>query len=452
MRLAIVGTGYVGLVTGVCLSEVGHDVTCVDLNAEKVARLKAGQCPIFEPELEGMMQRNQAHERLHFTTDIGEALSLSRVIFIAVGTPPGEDGTADLSHVKSVAHSIGRTIDHDTVVVVKSTVPVGTCDLVESVVQEELDKRKLKLRITVASNPEFLKEGAAVDDFLHPDRIVIGLDDQSVIPIFKDIYDPFILDDPGRLLVMDRRSSELAKYGSNAMLAARISFMNEMAILCEKVGANVDNVRIAMGADPRIGKKFLHPGPGYGGSCFPKDVAALVRSGRSHGAELQVLSAVERANENQREYSVQKILAHYPSLKGKTLAVWGLTFKPGTDDIRETPAKVIIRRLLDAGALVVAHDPEGIENFDLDFGKHPGLTYTTEAYDALRGADGLVLVTEWSEYRRPNWDKAFDLLRGKAVFDLRNQYDGKALIAKGYHYQCIGRPDSVVTGPKKPLK
>ena len=443
MRLAIVGTGYVGLVTGVCLSEVGHSVTCVDLNAEKVQKLRAGVCPIFEPDLEGMMKRNQSHERLHFTTDLKTALTGAKVVFIAVGTPEGEDGSADLSHVKAVARSIGQTIDEDIIVVVKSTVPVGTCDMVAAVVEQELKTRGSRIKATVASNPEFLKEGAAVADFLKPDRIIVGLNELSVSETFYEIYNPFILDDPGRLLIMDRRSSELSKYGANAMLATRISFMNEMAILCEKVGANVDKVRIAMGADPRIGRKFLHAGPGYGGSCFPKDVAALIRSGESHGVDLTVLAGVSAANLRQKEFAVAKIIKHFGSLKGKHIAVWGLTFKPGTDDVRESPSFVIIDKLLKGGAEVRGHDPEGIANFSQEFGEVKGLSYSEHSYDILKGAHALVLVTEWSEYRRPNWEKIEGLMAAKTVFDLRNQYDSNDLIRRGFHYQCIGRPDSM---------
>jgi UDPglucose 6-dehydrogenase len=442
MRLAIVGTGYVGLVTGVCLSEVGHDVSCVDLNAEKVAKLKEGICPIFEPDLEGMMRRNQSHERLHFTTDLKSALTGAKVVFIAVGTPEGEDGSADLTYVKAVARSIGQQIADDIIVVVKSTVPVGTCDLVAEVIDQELKTRGSKIKVTVASNPEFLKEGAAVGDFMRPDRIIVGLNDLNVSDTFVDMYTPFILDDPGKLLIMDRRSSELSKYGANAMLATRISFMNEMAILCEKVGANVDKVRIAMGSDPRIGRKFLHAGPGYGGSCFPKDVAALIRSGESHGVELSVLTGVSQANVRQREYVFGKIEKHFGSLKGKTVAVWGLTFKPGTDDVRETPSNMIIESLLKAGASVRGHDPEGIKNFSHEFGERKGLSYSENSYEILKDADALVLVTEWSEYRRPSWDKIAGLMKQKTVFDLRNQYDAHDLISRGFHYQCIGRPDS----------
>ncbi len=442
MRLAIVGTGYVGLVTGVCLSEVGHDVTCVDLDTDKVARLKRGQCPIFEPDLEGMMKRNQSHERLHFTIDLKSALDGAKVVFIAVGTPEDEDGSADLSHVKAVARSIGQLLTHDIIVVVKSTVPVGTCDGVQAVIASELQVRGLNFKVTVASNPEFLKEGVAVSDFMKPDRIVVGVNDLSVSETFQEIYNPFILDDPGRLLIMDRRSSELSKYGANAMLATRISFMNEMAILCEKLGANVDKVRIAMGADPRIGRKFLHAGPGYGGSCFPKDVAALIHSGHKLGVELNVLHGVSAANVRQKEFAVSKVVKHFGSLKGKKIALWGLTFKPGTDDVRASPSLVIIARLLKEGAAVGGHDPEGITNFSRLFGEAKGLSYSEQAYDLLKDADALVLVTEWSEYRRPNWDKISSLMRSKTVFDLRNQYDAQDLVKRGFHYECIGRPDS----------
>lgn len=442
MRLAIVGTGYVGLVTGVCLSEVGHDVTCVDLNEAKIAQLKDGISPIFEPDLEGMMRRNQAHERLHFTTNLNDALKRTTVVFIAVGTPEGEDGSADLSHVTAVAKSIGRMIEHEMLVVVKSTVPVGTCDLVENVIDQELKARQKKIKFTVASNPEFLKEGVAVDDFMKPDRIIAGLNDLSVSDLFQEIYSPFIMDDPGKLLIMDRRSSELSKYGANAMLATRISFMNEMAILCETLGANIDKVRIAMGADPRIGRKFLYSGPGYGGSCFPKDVSALLRSGKDHSVELKVLGAVYKANIRQKEFVCEKILNHFESLEGRTIGIWGLTFKPGTDDVRETPATIIIDRLLKAGANLICHDPQGIPNFQKLFGEHPKLKYTQQAYDIFKGADAMVLITEWSEYRRPNWEKISDLMKTKKIFDLRNQYEAHELVSRGFHYECVGRPDS----------
>ncbi len=442
MRVVMVGTGYVGLVTGTCLAEVGHDVSCVDLNVQKIRMLKDGVCPIFEPGLEGMIRRNMEHERLQFTTDLAGPLAQADIAFIAVGTPEGEDGSADLSYVKAVAQSLGQLLKKDLVVVVKSTVPVGTCDAVEDIIEAELKKRQVKHRVIVASNPEFLKEGDAVSDFMKPDRIVIGLNDLTGEEVFRDLYRPFILDDQGKLLVMDRRSSELTKYGANAMLATRISFMNEMALLCESLGANIDKVRLGIGSDGRIGRKFLFAGPGYGGSCFPKDVAALLRTGAISGVELKVLNAVTEANEKQKNMVFQKISAHFRDLAGRRLAIWGLSFKPGTDDVREAPAKVLIKRLLDAGAFVVCHDPQGQSNFAKEFGDHDRLSYAESAYDAIRGADALVLVTEWSEYKRPNWDKVGSIMANKALFDLRNQYESNDLISRGFHYECVGRPDS----------
>lgn len=443
MRVVMVGTGYVGLVTGACLAEVGHDVQCVDLDAAKIKKLRDGVCPIFEPGLEGLIRRNIGHERLHFGTDLHSVLAKAEIAFIAVGTPEGEDGSADLKYVKAVASDLGESIKHDMVVVVKSTVPVGTCDLVESIIQEKLKQRRVSHRVVVASNPEFLKEGDAINDFMKPDRIVVGLDDMIVADAFRELYRPFILDDQGKLLLMDRRSSELTKYGANAMLATRISFMNEMALLCEKLGANVDKVRLGIGSDARIGKKFLYAGPGYGGSCFPKDVAALLKTSEANGVELKVLGAVTEANESQKRHVFGKISQHFGGeLKGKRLAVWGLSFKPGTDDVRETPALVIIEQLLKAGASVVAHDPEGQENFAKSFGNQARLSYVDHAYDALRDAHGLVLVTEWSEYKRPNWEKVAGLMAQKVVFDFRNQYESWDLMSKGFHYICVGRPDS----------
>jgi UDPglucose 6-dehydrogenase len=344
--------------------------------------------------------------------------------------------------VKAVAESLGRLISQDMVVVVKSTVPVGTCDIVEEIIDRELDKRKVKYQVVVASNPEFLKEGDAIADFMKPDRVVVGLNDYTAETAFRDLYRPFIMDDQGKLLLMDRRSSELTKYGANAMLATRISFMNEMALLCERLGANVDKVRLGIGADVRIGRKFLYAGPGYGGSCFPKDVSALLKTSAAHGVEMKVLNAVTEANERQKHLVFQKIAQHFRDLAGRRVAVWGLSFKPGTDDVRESPATVLIKRLLDAGAFVVGHDPQGQSNFAKEFGEHERLTYSESAYDALRGADALALVTEWSEYKRPNWDKAGQLMANRAVFDLRNQYESYDLISRGFHYECVGRPDS----------
>lgn len=442
MRVVMVGTGYVGLVTGTCLAEVGHDVTCVDLSEQKIRLLNDGTSPIFEPGLEHMIRRNVEHERLAFTTDLAKPLAKAEIVFIAVGTPEGEDGSADLKYVKAVAESLGRLISRDMVVVVKSTVPVGTCDIVEHIIDQELAKRQVKHQVIVASNPEFLKEGDAIADFMKPDRVVVGLNDYTAESSFRDLYRPFILDDQGKLLLMDRRSSELTKYGANAMLATRISFMNEMAQLCERLGANIDKVRLGIGSDARIGRKFLYAGPGYGGSCFPKDVSALLRTSNANGVELKVLNAVTEANEEQKVRVYQKIARHFRDLAGRRIAVWGLTFKPGTDDVREAPARVLIQRLLDAGAFVVGHDPQGQHNFAKEFGEHERLTYADSAYDAIRGADALVLVTEWSEYKRPNWEKIGTLMSSKALFDLRNQYESHDLISHGFHYECVGRPDS----------
>jgi UDPglucose 6-dehydrogenase len=440
MQIVVVGTGYVGLVTGVCLADVGHNVVGVDTNADKIRRLRAGSPPIYEPGLEGLLKRNAEHERLSFTTDLNQALAGAECVFIAVGTPQGEDGSADLRYVEAVARDIGRLAARDMLVIVKSTVPVGTCDRVQAVLAKELAARRATYKLPVASNPEFLKEGTAIDDFLHPDRIVVGVEDEAAAAVLREMYRPFIIDDPGKLFVMDRRSSELTKYGANAMLATRISFMNEIARLCEKVGANVDNVRLGMGADPRIGRKFLYSGPGYGGSCFPKDVAALQRTGAAYGVELQVLAAVTRANDAQKLWVAEKIQQHFKELKGKKIAVWGLAFKPGTDDVRDSPAKTIVRFLAERGAQVTGHDPEGTANFRHEMGEIPGVTYVESAYEALRGADAVALVTEWSEYKRPNWDKAASLMRTRVVFDLRNQYNARALTTHGFHYECVGRP------------
>ena len=440
MRIVVVGTGYVGLVTGVCLAEVGHHVTCVDLDKSKVDTLKGGTPTIFEPGLETLLKRNISHERLQFSTSLGDSLEGVQVVFIAVGTPQDEDGSADLQHVRGVAGEIGRIMTEDLIVVVKSTVPVGTCDIVESVLMEELQGRQVGARAVVASNPEFLKEGDAIDDFMRPDRIIVGVEDSSVEPVFEELYRPFIMDNPGRLFIMDRHSSELTKYGANAMLATRISFMNELAKLCEIVGANIDHVRRGMGADPRIGRKFLYAGPGFGGSCFPKDVYALLKTAEDQGLKLQVLKAVKAANDEQKRFVANKVQRYFGNLKGKRLALWGLAFKPGTDDVREAPAKVIIETLISGGASVVCHDPEATSNFKRDLGPLGGVSYVDTAYEALAKADALILVTEWSEYKRPNWEKAAAAMNNLAVFDLRNQYDYKTVSRYGFHYECIGRP------------
>ena len=450
MRIAVVGTGYVGLVTGTCLAEVGHHVVCVDLDERKVKMLRESKSPIYEPGLEPLIQQNLEHERLHFTTNLTDALKGADVAFIAVGTPEGEDGSADLSYVRAVAKSIGETCSGNLLAIVKSTVPVGTCDMVDQIIQETLSARHAKHRVTVASNPEFLKEGAAVNDFMHPDRIVAGVTNEQDAETFRELYTVFVIDDPSKLFIVDRRSSELIKYGSNAMLATRISFMNELARLCEKVGADIDNVRRGMGSDGRIGRKFLWAGPGYGGSCFPKDVAALVKTGDKYGVSLEILKSVTTANEAQKLHGAKKVLNHFGgNLSGKTVAVWGLAFKPGTDDVREAPALAIINSLLEAGAQVIAHDPQGQPNFSREIGSKKHLSYVDHAYDAVKNADALVLVTEWPEYKRPNFEKLGTLMRSKNIFDLRNQWSFKTLKGLGYHYECIGRPDEKMSNLPK---
>ena len=443
MRITVVGTGYVGLVTGTCLAEVGHNVTCVDLDQAKIAKLKQSISPIYEPGLESLIKQNIDHERLAFTTNLEDGLTGSDVAFIAVGTPEGEDGSADLSYVKAVAKSIGQKCQGNLLVIVKSTVPVGTCDLVEKTIQDELKARSAKHKVTVGSNPEFLKEGAAVGDFLHPDRIICGVTSEDDAETFRELYNVFVIDDPSKIFIVDRRSSELIKYGSNAMLATRITFMNELSQLCEIVGADVDHVRRGMGSDGRIGRKFLWAGPGYGGSCFPKDVAALVRTGDQNGVNLSILKAVTTGNETQKSHAGRKILNYFDGkLQGKTIAVWGLAFKPGTDDVREAPAETIIKLILEAGAQVIAHDPKAQENFAKEFGSHSRLSYVDDAYEAAKSADALVLITEWPEYKRPNFEKLASTLRSKLIFDLRNQWSFKQLATLGFHYECLGRPDS----------
>lgn len=440
MKIAVVGTGYVGLVTGSCLAEVGHYVTCIDISQEKVRMLKDAKSPIYEPGIEGLIKRNIDHERLQFTTKLAEALPDSEVVFIAVGTPEGEDGSADLKYVIAVANEIGQLLVKPAVVVVKSTVPVGTCDLVAQTIQKNFDARGVKFTVDVVSNPEFLKEGDAIKDFMKPDRIVVGVSTPASEQTMQRLYAPFITDDPGRLIVMDRRSSELTKYGANAMLATRISFMNEMSRLCEVVGANVDFVRLGMGSDPRIGRKFLYAGPGYGGSCFPKDVAALQKTGEQYQTPMTILNAVSDANKAQKEFVAEKIKKKFGGqLSGKKIAIWGLSFKPGTDDVRDAPAKTVIERLLSWGAEVIGHDPQGQKNFAREVTANPKLTYAEDAYTALKGADALVLLTEWTEYKRPNWQKVAQLMRQKMVFDFRNQYLADELQAQGFSYESVGR-------------
>jgi len=433
VRIGVVGTGYVGLVLGACLAETGNNVVCVDKDEEKIAALKRGEIPIYEPGLSEMIPRNVAEERLTFSTDLFEAVRASEIVFIAVGTPQDEDGSADLTFVLEVAKSIGQAMNGFKIVVTKSTVPVGTAAKVKQMIAAQT-----KHPFAVASNPEFLKEGAAVDDFMKPDRVVIGTDDPKVEEIMRMLYEPYVL--TGKpILVMDTASAELTKYAANAMLATRISFMNEIANLCDKVGADVTQVRRGMGTDARIGASFLFPGLGYGGSCFPKDVKALERTARDAGCELNVVAAVDRANERQKEVLVPRIEAYLDGLKDKVVALWGLAFKPRTDDMREAPALVLIRKLVEGGAAVRAYDPKAIPHAMRFVADEPGVTFHRRSYEAAEGADALVLVTEWNEFREPDFDRLKALMRRPAIFDGRNIYNPKFLREKGFHYEGIGR-------------
>ncbi|MCB9229876.1 MAG: UDP-glucose/GDP-mannose dehydrogenase family protein [Deltaproteobacteria bacterium] len=442
MKIVMVGSGYVGLVSGACLAEIGHDVTCVDIDKDKISKLQDGIPPIYEPGLDKLIQQNQLHGRLFFSSDLKQSLNQAEVAFIAVGTPPGESGEADLKYVEAVATEIGQSMTADLLVMVKSTVPVGSCQKVEDIITQELSKRKSTHQATVASNPEFLKEGTAIGDFMQPDRIVVGLKGKHGEKEVQNLYRPFTLDDPGKLLIVERKSSEMIKYTANAMLATRISFMNDLSGLCEKLGVDISQVRRGIGADPRIGKKFLYAGPGFGGSCFPKDVRALLKTSEACGHQLRILEGVMEVNERQKKAVARKIKDHFGDLHGRRLAIWGLSFKPGTDDTREAPALSIIRDLTGWGAEVVAHDPQATESFKKEIGELAGLSYVDRAYDALKGADGLVLLTEWREYRWPNWQMVRNLLKGHNLFDLRNQYEAETLKEAGFHYECVGRPDS----------
>jgi UDPglucose 6-dehydrogenase len=432
MRLAVVGTGYVGLVAGVCFAESGNDVVCVDKDATKVRALRAGRMPIYEPGLEELLRRNIAEKRLTFTTALPKAVKEAAVVFIAVGTPQGEDGSADLQHVLEVARQIGRAMNGYTVIVNKSTVPVGTSERVRGVVA-----RETRHPFAVVSNPEFLKQGAAVDDFMKPDRVVIGADDPKAAALMQELYAPFTRTD-APIMVMDCPSAELSKYAANAMLATRISFMNEMANLAERLGADVEAVRRGIGADPRIGPKFLFPGPGFGGSCFPKDLKALLYLGQRAGVPLAVVHAADQANDRQKTVVGSKIVSHLGDVAGKTIAVWGLAFKPKTDDIRESPALVLVETLLGLGAKVRAHDPEAMANVRAQLGDR--VTLVDSMYDACEGADALALLTEWHEYRRPDFARLHKLLRHAVVFDGRNIWDPGELRGLGFSYHGIGRP------------
>lgn len=439
MKVTIVGTGYVGLVSGACLAEVGNDVLCLDLDAAKIATLEGGGIPIHEPSLLEMVTRNRAAGRLRFTTDIAAAAAHGMVQFIAVGTPPDEDGAADLQYVVAAARSIGRHMNEYRVVVDKSTVPVGTADKVRQAIVEELRARQSVIPFSVVSNPEFLKEGAAVDDFMRPDRIVIGSDDERATRIVRALYAPFQRNHE-RVMVMDVRSAELTKYAANAMLATRISFMNELANLAEKLGADIEHVRQGIGSDPRIGYHFLYPGVGYGGSCFPKDVKALLKTGADYGYKLQLLDAVERANDLQKHVLATKIRAKFGDrLRGMNIAIWGLAFKPNTDDMREAPSRTLIEDLWQFGAGVRVYDPVAMDEAKRIYGNDARIVYARSPQDALEGADVLAIVTEWKEFRSPDFGDIRRRLKHPVVFDGRNLYEPPMVREAGLEYHPIGR-------------
>ena len=436
MNIAIVGTGYVGLVSGACFAEMGIDVTCVDINPEKIKCLLNGEIPIYEPGLDDLVKRNVEAGRLHFTTDLTTCLDNVEVVFSAVGTPPDEDGSADLQYVLEVARTFGRNIKKYTILVTKSTVPVGTAKKVKAVIEEELTKRGEQIDFEVASNPEFLKEGAAIKDFMSPDRVVVGVESDRAKKVMERLYRPFQMNNY-RLYFMDIPSAEMTKYAANAMLATRISFMNDIANLCDLVGANVDMVRKGIGADTRIGSKFLYPGCGYGGSCFPKDVKALAHTAREYGYTMGVIEAVEAVNERQKEIVVKKLQDKLGTLRGKTIALWGLAFKPETDDMREAPALVVIEKLLEAGASVKVYDPVAMDECRRRVGD--AVVYCSDMYEAVVDADALVLLTEWKQFRLPSWTVIRKVMANPLVIDGRNIYDKAELIAEGFTYKAIGK-------------
>ena len=437
MNIAIVGTGYVGLVTGTCFSEMGVDVTCVDINEAKIKALQSGVMPIYEPGLEDLVKKNVEAGRLHFTTDFTTCLDNVSVVFSAVGTPPEEDGSADLRYVLDVAHTVGRFINKYTLLVTKSTVPVGTAQKVKAAIQEELNKRGVAIPFDVASNPEFLKEGAAIKDFMAPDRVVVGVESEQAKKMMEKLYRPFTLNGYP-ILIMDVPSAEMTKYAANAMLATRISFMNDIANLCERIGANVDNVRKGMGTDSRIGSRFLYAGCGYGGSCFPKDVKALLHTGIENGYHMRVIEAVESVNEEQKNIVFDKLSkAFNGDLKGKTVALWGLSFKPETDDMREAPALVVIDKLLKAGAVINVFDPIAMDETKRRIGDV--VTYCKDMYEAVIDADAIALMTEWKQFRMPSWAIIRKAMKNYVVVDGRNIYDGEELKELGFIYSRIGQ-------------
>ena len=440
MKLAVIGTGYVGIVTGACFAEMGNSVICVDTDESKIENLKKGIIPIYEPGLDRIVLDNVKNRTLQFTTDVGQALNVSTIFFIAVGTPMGEDGSADLQYVLNVAKSIGKLMMHHVYVVNKSTVPVGTAKLVRQAILKELEKRKSNLTFDVISNPEFLKEGSAVNDFMKPDRIIIGTDNEEAASVMRELYRPFTMKSE-RFLEMDISSAEMTKYAANAMLATKISFMNEIANICERVGADVNMVRIGIGSDTRIGYHFIYPGVGFGGSCFPKDVQSLIKTSMEYGYTPELIKAVQNVNKLQKRVIIQKIISRFgQDLSGKIFAVWGLSFKPGTNDMREAPSISIIQELTQLGALIQAYDPKAMEeakNFYLKDNRH--VNYFNSKYDVLNGADALILITEWKEFRSPDFDEIVKRMKSPIVFDGRNQYDSDIMLKHGFEYWQIGR-------------
>jgi UDPglucose 6-dehydrogenase len=440
MNIAVIGSGYVGLVSGTCFADMGNTVTCVDIDPIKIKKLNKGVLPIFEPGLEKMVLRNVKNKNLFFTTILAEALKDSEIVFIAVGTPMGADGSADLQYVLAVAKSIGQSMQKRLVVVDKSTVPIGTADKVKATIQKELDVRNSDLKFDVVSNPEFLKEGAAIDDFMKPDRVVIGSDSEYAIELMEQLYSPF-LRTYDRFITMDIRSAEMTKYAANAMLATKISFMNEIANICEKVGADANQVRIGIGSDKRIGYSFIYPGAGYGGSCFPKDVKALTKIAKENGYESKLITAVEEVNDAQKLVIAQKIVKRFgKDLTGYTFGVWGLAFKPGTDDMREAPSIYVIKELVKRGAMVKAYDPKAVNEAKEHYlNGVKNIEYVDSKYEVLKNADSLVLLTEWKEFRSPDFEEIRNQLKNAIIFDGRNQYDTFNLEAKGFEYYQIGK-------------
>lgn len=441
MNLTVIGTGYVGLVSGTCFAEMGNNVTCIDIDTKKIESLKNGQIPIYEPGLEPMVIRNIKNNTLHFSTDLSKYIKDCEIAFIAVGTPMGQDGSADLQYVLKVAEQIGQHMESPLIIVDKSTVPVGTADKVKETIQKELDKRNENIRFEVVSNPEFLKEGDAINDFLKPDRVVVGSDNEEATKKMRQLYAPFFRSNMDRLITMDVRSAEMTKYVANAMLATKISFMNEVANICELVGADVNKVRIGIGSDSRIGYSFIYPGSGYGGSCFPKDVKALKKTATEHGYTPQLIGAVEDVNDRQKMVVAKKVISRFGAdLNGKTFAIWGLAFKPQTDDMREAPSIYIIKHLVEKGAKIQAYDPKAMEEAKEFYLKDvPNITYFDSKYETLKGADAMILLTEWKEFRSPDFNELKKQLNEAVIFDGRNQYNDTLLEEMGIEYYQIGK-------------